>query len=335
MKWIRNILFPFVPIYYLVILVRNWLYDKGIKTSKSYDFPVICVGNLSVGGTGKSPMIEYLIRLLKNDFKLATLSRGYKRTTEGFVLANEGASAKTLGDEPFQFYKKFKNDIHVAVDGDRQEGIRKLKEIVNPDVILLDDAFQHRKVNAGINILLTVFDKLYVDDFMLPTGNLREPISGAKRAHIILVTKCPNNLTEERKSAIAKKLNIQSKQHLFFSTINYSGSVCGEDREEDLSFFKGKEFKVVTGIANPKPFIDFLSEEGLNFEHLNFPDHHSFTNKEIKVLEKNKYILTTEKDYVRLKQFDSLREKLFYLPIEFKIDKSKEFEEIIRNFIKS
>ena len=335
MKWVRNILFPFVPIYYLVTLVRNWLYDKGFKSSKSYDFPVICVGNLSVGGTGKSPMIEYLIRLLKDNYKLATLSRGYKRNTKGFVLANENVTANTLGDEPFQFYKKFKNAIHVAVGSNRQEGIQQLKEQVNPNVILLDDAFQHRKVNAGLNILLTVHDKLYVDDWMLPTGDLREPVSGAKRANLIVVTKCPNNLAEGKKSAIAKKLNIRSNQHLFFSLIHYSGSVYGENREEDLSFFKGKELTVVTGIANPQLFIDFLREQELNFEHLNFPDHHNFMNKEIKILEKTNYILTTEKDYVRLKQFDSLKEKLFYLPIEFKIDKPKEFEEIIRNFVKS
>jgi len=332
-KWVRNILFPFVPIYYLVTLARNWLYDTGFKSSKSYDFPVICVGNLSVGGTGKSPMIEYLIRLLKDDYKLATLSRGYKRVTEGFVLANENANANTLGDEPFQFYKKFKDDIHVAVDGNRQEGIQQLEEQINPDVILLDDAFQHRKVNAGLNILLTVFDKLYVDDWMLPTGNLREPICGAKRAHIILVTKCPSNLTDKEKSIIAKKLNIGPSQHLFFSEIDYSGSVYSEIREEELSFFKGKKFMVVTGIANPKPFIDFLNEKELIFQHLDFSDHHNFTIKEIHTLEKSNYILTTEKDYVRLKQFDSLKEKLFYLPIEFKIDKTKEFEEIIRRFV--
>ena len=335
MKWVRNILFPFVPIYYLVTLVRNWFYDMGFISSKSYDFPVICVGNLSVGGTGKSPMIEYLIRLLKDDYKLATLSRGYKRTTKGFVLANENATANSLGDEPFQFYKKFKEDIHVAVDGNRQEGIQKLEEQVNPDVILLDDAFQHRKVNAGLNILLTVFDKLYMDDWMLPTGNLRESVSGAKRAHIILVTKCPSNLTDKEKSVIAKKLNIGPSQHLFFSKIDYSGSVYSENREEELSFFKGKEFMVVSGIANPKQFIDFLNENELIFQHLDFPDHHSFTHKEIQTLERSKYILTTEKDYVRLKQFDSLKEKVFYLPIEFKIDKAKEFEEIIRNFVRS
>ena len=180
MKFIRIILFPIVPIYYLVTWLRNKLYDTGIKSSKSYDFPVICVGNLSTGGTGKTPMIEYLIRLLKDEKSLATLSRGYKRKTEGFVLADENANANTIGDEPFQFYTKF-NAIAVAVDSDRQNGIAQLRKLkIQPEVILLDDAYQHRKVKAGFNILLTAYNNLYYKDMVLPTGNLREPRSGAK-----------------------------------------------------------------------------------------------------------------------------------------------------------
>ena len=266
MKCIRIILFPIVPIYYLVTKVRNWLYDKGIKQSKSYNFPIICVGNLSVGGTGKTPVVEYLIRLLKEDFKLATLSRGYKRNTKGFVLANEKSTAESIGDEPFQFYSKFKNQVQIAVDGNRQEGIQLLKKQLNPDVILLDDAFQHRKVKAGLNILLTVFDKLYADDILLPTGDLREPISGAKRADIILVTKCPETLSDSEKDTIKSKLKLEKYQHLFFSSIDYSNRIFGLN-ETDTAFFKDKNITVVTGIAKPKSFIDYLQSQGLVFEH--------------------------------------------------------------------
>ena len=332
MKWIRIILFPIVPIYFLVTKVRNWLYDTGIKHSQSYNFPVICVGNLSVGGTGKTPVIEYLIRLLKEEVKLATLSRGYKRNTKGFVLADKNATPKSIGDEPFQFYNKFKNDINVAVDGNRQEGIQLLKELVNPDIILLDDAFQHRKVKAGLNILLTVFDKLYVDDMLLPTGDLREPISGAKRADIILVTKCPETLSDSEKDRIKNKLKLKENQHLFFSNIDYSPIVFGSQKEADLTLFKSKNTTIVTGIAKPQSFIGYLQSQGLVFEHLRFPDHHSFNLQEIANLETKDIILTTEKDYVRLKQYESIIDKLYYLPIQFKIDRAKEFDGIVKEF---
>ena len=331
MKWLRIILFPVVPIYYLVTKLRNWLYDKDIKASKSYDFPVICVGNLSVGGTGKTPVIEYLIRLLKDDFKVAVLSRGYKRSTEGFVLADEKASAETIGDEPFQFYNKFKDDVTVAVDGNRQHGIQQLKQSVDLDVILLDDAFQHRKLKAGLNILLTMYDKLYVDDWLLPTGDLREPISGAKRAQMVVVTKCPSDLSEAKKNDIAQKLNLKPDQKLFFSSISYSDFLYRKAKV-GLASLVNSDLTVVTGIANPQPFVDYLKNKRLNFEHLSYPDHHNFSFKEVERLEKKDVILTTEKDYMRLKQFDSLVDKLYYLPIEFTIDKPVEFEKLVKEF---
>ena len=225
MKFIRFILFPIVPIYYLVTWLRNKFYDTGIMSSKSYNIPVICVGNLSTGGTGKTPMIEYLIRLLKDEKPLATLSRGYKRKTKGFVLADENATADSIGDEPFQFFRKFEH-IQVAVDGDRQNGIKQLITSENkPKVILLDDAYQHRKVKAGFNILLTAYNNLYFEDIVLPTGNLREPRSGAKRADIIVVTKCNKDLADTEKSAIANKLKLNKNQKLFFSYIDYAKKV--------------------------------------------------------------------------------------------------------------
>lgn len=333
MKWIRNILFPIVPIYYLVTLLRNWLYDKEIKPSKSYDFPVLCVGNLSVGGTGKTPVIEYLIRLLKRDFKVATLSRGYRRTSNGFVLADETASALKIGDEPFQFYTKFKNEIAVAVDANRQNGIGQLRIQESPEVILLDDAFQHRKVKAGLSILLTVFDQLYVDDWMLPMGNLREPVSGAERANIVIVTKCPSGLTVHDKERVEKKLGLKTNQQLFFSHISYSDTVLGETHSYKLETLIGKKVAVVTGIAHPKPFIDYLKSIGLEFEHLDFPDHHVFGKKDIEEIGKRDLILTTEKDYMRLKVQSSLSNKLYYLPIAFKIDNASDFDNLVKKFV--
>ena len=231
MKLIRNIAIPFVPVYYAITSLRNTLYDLGVIKSVSYDFPVICVGNLSVGGTGKTPMIEYLIHLLKDDFKVATLSRGYKRKTKGFILADTFSTAQTLGDEPFQFYNKFKNDILVAVDTDRKNAIKELMQLDSlPEVVLLDDAFQHRKVKAGFNILLTTYSNPYFNDFVLPTGNLREPRNGAKRANVIIVTKCPSHLSETEKSKFLKAIDPEENQYVFFSSIDYSNEiVSGEN----------------------------------------------------------------------------------------------------------
>lgn len=328
MKLLRNIFFPFVPVYYLATWVRNKLYDLNIKKSKSYNLPVICVGNLSVGGTGKTPMIEYLIRLLKEEHKIATLSRGYKRKTKGFQIANETSSAQTIGDEPFQFYNKFKDDVLVAVDSNRQRGIEailKADSLIN--VVLLDDAFQHRRVKARLNILLTTYNDLYINDFVLPTGNLREPRHGANRAQIIMVTKCPENLNETEKEIIIKELKPKPYQHVFFSSIKYANTVISELKSKNVRDLNN--FTLVTGIANAKPLADYLTEKELDFEHLNFKDHHDFSEKEISVLEQQELIITTEKDFMRLKNHKSLQDKLFYLPIEMVIDNAGKFKSLI------
>ncbi|OUS03391.1 tetraacyldisaccharide 4'-kinase [Flavobacteriales bacterium 33_180_T64] len=333
MKLLRKILFPFVPIYYLVTCVRNILYDLGWKSSKSYNLPVICVGNLSVGGTGKTPTIEYLIRLLKDDHKVATLSRGYKRESSGFVIADTHATAKTIGDEPFQFYKKFK-DVIVSVDENRQHGISQLIKSLQPEVILLDDAFQHRKVKAGFNILLTAYNNLYCDDSVLPTGNLREPRAGAKRADIILVTKCPVSISTSEKELVLKKIKPLSHQSVYFSMISYSERILSENDNFYLEDLKGKNVTLVTGIANPKPLLDYLKSKSINFEHLNYKDHHAFTISEIETLKQKEIVLTTEKDYVRLKnEFTSNPEQLCYLPISFIIDNDSAFNAQVGAFI--
>jgi tetraacyldisaccharide 4'-kinase len=333
-KILRYILFPVVPIYYVVTWLRDKLYDLGIKSSKSYDFPVICVGNLSVGGTGKTPMIEYLIRLLHNDYKIATLSRGYKRNTRGFVVADATSDASSIGDEPFQFYKKF-NDIIVSVDADRQNGIARLRDLQpQPNVILLDDAFQHRKVKAGFNILLTSYGNLFTDDWLLPTGNLREPKSGAKRANVIIVTKCPNNLSESEKKTIVQSIQPLQHQSVFFSNIVYSKMVYNLNGEKSLEELKSKPITLVTGIANAQPLVEYLKSEGFNFEHLNFKDHHEFSENDIQNLKSKQFILTTEKDYVRLQPHFANDDQLYYLPIETQIDNDLQFQELIKNYLK-
>jgi tetraacyldisaccharide 4'-kinase len=331
MNLLRYILFPFVPVYFFVTWLRNWFYDYGIFKSKSYDFPIICVGNLSAGGTGKTPMIEYLISLLKDKRRLATLSRGYKRSTKGYYLADDNATAITLGDEPFQFYKKFKNYVQVAVDTDRRNGINKLmQQEILPEVILLDDAFQHRKVKAGLNILLSTYSNLYINDWVLPTGNLREPRAGANRAQIIVISKCPKNLNASDKDQILKKISPRDYQSVFFSSISYANEVCSEDKSLSLNALN--KFTLVTGIANAKPLVMHLKSIGLDFEHLNFKDHYNFTKKDIELFKSKSVIITTEKDYVRLFQNEDLKDKLFYLPISISIDKKEVFDTLIKEF---
>ncbi|TYB79295.1 tetraacyldisaccharide 4'-kinase [Bizionia myxarmorum] len=332
MKLLRKILVPIVPIYYLVTWLRNRFYDWGIFKSKSYNQAIICVGNLSTGGTGKSPMIEFLIERLKNSYQIATLSRGYKRETDGFRLANDSDNAKTLGDEPFQFYNKYHNEIQVSVDSNRQRGIENLMGLSKkPDVILLDDAFQHRKVSAGFNILLTTYHELYTDDWVLPTGNLREPKQGAKRAQIIVVTKCPEEISTSEKEQIISKLKPETFQQVFFSSIGYSDLVFSEN--ESRSLMDLESFTLITGIANANPLVAYLKNKGLEFEHLNFPDHHVFTDSDINKLEEKGLLLTTEKDFMRLKTFQSLNANLFYLPIKAVVHEEEVFNTSILNYV--
>lgn len=311
---LRKILFPLAFLYWLITFIRNWLYDKGILKSHSFDIPIIAVGNLSVGGTGKTPQIEYLIRLLSENYKVAVLSRGYKRSTEGFILADEKATATSIGDEPFQFYSKFPN-IQVAVDANRKNGIEKLVQLQDkPDVILLDDAFQHRKVKAGFYILLTAYDDLFCDDYILPFGNLREPSSGKKRADMIIVTKCPKDLSELAQQKIAEKLNV--KQSVYFTTIEYDDYVFGNDIQLLVSDIQSESKLLVAGIAKPKLFFDFLKNE--TDETLVFPDHHHFSKQDCEqILAKanGRKISTTEKDFVRLNGLLP-KTQLFYLPIK-------------------
>ena len=336
MKFLRFLLFPFAIIYDVVTSIRNFFFEVGFFKQTSFKIPIIVVGNLSVGGTGKTPQIEYLIRLLKDGFKTAVLSRGYKRKTEGFVLLNSTHSAEDVGDEPLQYYKKF-NTIDVAVDANRVAGITKLITDNAPEVILLDDAYQHRKVKGSFYILLTKYDDLFTDDFLLPTGNLRESRSGAKRADVILVTKCPVNLTESSKNSIKQKLKKFHKK-VFFTTISYDDQTAGSD-SIFVNDLKDYDVLLITGIANPTPLLSFLTEKNVNFKHLKFPDHHHFTDNEIEIIKKEytnlksskKLILTTEKDYVRL---ENRVEALSFLGIQTSFLEGQEvFNSILKNHI--
>ena len=314
MDFLRKILFPLAFLYWLITFIRNWLYVKGIFKSSSFNIPIIAVGNLSVGGTGKTPQIEYLIRLLADNYKVAVLSRGYKRATEGFVLADKNATAASIGDEPFQFFSKFPR-IQVAVDADRRNGIEQLlNSSTKPDLILLDDAFQHRKVKAGFYILLTAYDDLFCDDYILPFGNLREPSSGKKRADMIIVTKCPNDLSELAQQKIREKLKV--KQPVFFTTIQYDDYVFGNESKLLVSEIQSETKVLVAGVAKPKLFFDFLKNE--TYETLVFPDHHHFSKQDCEqILAKanGRKIITTEKDFVRLNGLLP-KAQLFYLPIK-------------------
>ncbi|TRX39201.1 tetraacyldisaccharide 4'-kinase [Flavobacterium restrictum] len=333
MMLLRKILFPFSILYGLITSIRNFLFDRGVLNSYSFEIPIIAVGNLSVGGTGKTPQIEYLIRLLSPTYQVATLSRGYKRQSKGFILANATSNAAILGDEPFQFYKKFPS-IQVAVDANRKNGIEQLLlQTTKPKIILLDDAFQHRKVKAGLYILLTTYGDLYCDDWMLPTGNLRESSSGAQRANVVIVTKCNPNLSVMEQNEIRAKLKLASHQDLYFTSIGYDACIFDEDKTMKVSQIKPISKVLLAGIAKPTPFFDYLKNE--TDVCLTFPDHHHFSESDIQSIQQQaleKIIVTTEKDYVRLKD-SALVKQLFYLPIQSQfLSESEQFNATILDY---
>ncbi len=333
MRKFRLLFFPIAGIYFLITLLRNKLYDANILSSKKYSFPIICVGNLSVGGTGKSPMTEYIIRLLLDTYKVATLSRGYGRSTSGYKDVMSSSVVTEVGDEPLQFAQKFK-EVSVAVCENRQAGIETLlSKKEKPDLIILDDAFQHRKVKAGLNVLLTAYDDLYCNDYLLPAGGLREPRNGMRRAQVVVVTKCPVSLTTKEKQEIENRLRLNKNQKLFFSKIVYDHQVYSSKGGAQINSLKTKKVTLVTGIANPSPLVKYLSDKGLSFKHKTYKDHHNFSIKEIEELDQLECILTTEKDYVRLQPMLK-KAALYYLPIKIEfINKKKCFDTIIVEFV--
>jgi tetraacyldisaccharide 4'-kinase len=329
---LRKIAFPISLAYAVVVGLRNYLYDLGLLESKAYPTPIICVGNLSVGGTGKTPMIEYLISILKTNHRIAVLSRGYRRKSKGFVLADSRSNAEAMGDEPYQIHSKFP-EIAVAVDADRQEGIEILEKKIRPDVILLDDAFQHRKVRAGFNILLTAYRKLYTSDWYLPTGNLRDGARQATRAQLIVVTKCPPKLSQDERKKIQEALNPKADQKVLFSCLSYGVAINENGEAQPLDYFRDRSLTLVTGIADPAPLTHYLHQAGLNFEHARYKDHHNFTKNELETLRSKPLLITTEKDFMRLK---GKIEGLFYIPVahSFLGDDGQVLEQMVGDFMR-
>ncbi|HMT30278.1 MAG TPA: tetraacyldisaccharide 4'-kinase [Bacteroidia bacterium] len=342
----RLFLLPVSFVYASIADIRNYLFDKNIFTQKLFKKPVILVGNLSVGGTGKTPHVEYLVRLLHKEFRVATLSRGYGRNTTGFVLGGKGSNSSTIGDEPMQYLSKF-DDVTVSVCEDRTEGAEKLFAMQPPpDVIIMDDGFQHRKINPGFKILLTPFDQMFTQDFVLPAGNLRERRSGYLRADCIIVTKCEENLGVEAKRKLISDLKPSSTQEVFFSSITYA-DLISLFSAESISLNELSHYDVVlfTGIENPKPLYDFLKKKSKSTTEIKFPDHHVFTEKDIlkvkgifdKFANGKTIILTTEKDYQRLKGTAVLSSlsglPCFYIPVVIKIDRENEFNTIIKKYV--
>lgn len=345
LKSFRVLLLPFAILYGWIITVRNWLYDKKIRKSVSFHFPIICVGNLSLGGTGKSPMVEHLLSITSESYKMATLSRGYKRRTKGYALADANTTALEIGDEPMQFHIKYPH-VSVAVCERRIEAIPQLiQDIPNLDAIILDDAFQHREIVAGLNIILTDFNNLYCEDIFFPTGDLRDERKSAKRADIIVVTKCPPSLSEAQRDLIISQLNPLSNQSIFFTSIAYETPYHIYNPNKEWKLSDKDELLLVCGIANPLPLKAYLHEHTHTYYQLSYSDHHIFSIEDLteikekfdQITSDRKLILTTEKDAVRLVKYtEELNEiPLYVLPIKphFLFDTEKAFNSLVLHYL--
>lgn len=343
---------PLSLLYGLIVVIRNKFFDWGWIESKKFSIPVISVGNISVGGTGKTPHIEYLINLLIKNHSITTISRGYGRKTKGFVEVEPKSIARDVGDEPLQIKCKF-NNTTVIVDEKRVHAIDKLiNDNRVSDVILLDDAYQHRHVKPGLNILLIDYNRPITKDFMMPVGRLREPAYNSDRADVVIVTKCPSDMSIMDIGIMQKELNLFPYQRLFFSTFKYNNlnPVFGNQIDyKSIEDLKDISVLVVTGIANPKPLYNKLEQINAKLTKLTFSDHHEFTKSDLNkvvnnyevIKDKNKVIVCTEKDAVRLKTSnvpDSLvKLPIYSLPIEVTFLNSEEldFNEVINNYINS
>lgn len=347
---INEWMLPLSWLYGLGVRLRNQLFELGILKSRSFDVPIISVGNITVGGSGKTPHVEYLINLLKDRMKIAVLSRGYKRKSRGYVLAGKETVMRDIGDEPYQMKNKFRN-IHVAVDKDRCHGIERLigdEETKDTDVILLDDAYQHRYVKPGINILLVDYHRLIIYDKLLPAGRLREPQNGKSRADIVIVTKCPRDLKPMEYRVIIKAMSLYPYQKLYFTTLEYDElkpAYCGENRPLD-SIKNDENILLLTGIASPKQMIYDLRPYSEHITPLTYPDHHQFIKKDIERINEAfaqmpepKMVITTEKDNSRLFGMeglsDEVRHNLYILPvkIKFMLDREEDFNHKILSYV--
>ena len=329
MKLIKKIIFWKLSLWFFIITsLRNKFYDFGLLKSYSFSTPIISIGNLSAGGTGKTPMVEFFIDNLEHKYKIGVLSRGYKRKSRGFILASAVDDAKSIGDEPFQYYSKFKSII-VAVDKKRKRGIKNLINL-GVDLIILDDAFQHRRISPSYSIILSDYSNLFINDSLMPLGTLRECKSGYQRANSIIITKCPENFSKNEMKNLTNKINLKSNQHIFFSKIIYSDHLISKKNSIKVSEFRNKKVKVVTGIVNSKVLIKYFEDKGLLVSHAEFPDHYDYRDIDL-IKFKDEIIITTEKDYVKLKNFNL--ENLYYIPIKIKLFGKDNLMEIVNSKI--
>ena len=349
---VKILLYPFSLLYGIVVYFRNRMYDLGILKSKEFDVPVIAIGNITIGGTGKTPHVEYLVRLLKDKFKVATLSRGYKRKTSGFYIVEPETHVSAVGDEPLQIKKKYP-DITVSVCESRVKGVETLmheEDENSPDVILLDDAFQHRKITPGINILLIDYNRQIKEDTLLPAGRLREGAGQMRRANIIIFTKCPGEITPIMRRILSKEVGLKPYQELFFTTFEYgqiqpvfTGKKLGKDFYEEHSY----ALLIVAGVAFPRLIPEYLKQFSGETEVLNFPDHHNYSTDDVRKItekfdslkNKKKIIITTEKDAVRFQGMtdldDDFKNVLYSLPVGVKFldEEGKLFNKKILNYV--
>lgn len=344
LKSFRYLFFPVSMIFAAILHVRHWLFDKGYLASASFNFPLICVGNLALGGTGKTPMVEYIIGHLGGKYKTATLSRGYKRRTRGFALAGPDTTAIDIGDEPMQIHRKFP-DVTVAVGEERIVAIPQLlQEKPETQVIVLDDAFQHRSIRAGLNILLTEARNLFTRDHLLPTGDRRDVKSAAARADLIVVTKCKMFLSVQEKELIEKEIAPAENQKVFFTGLDYGQPYkmfTGEKRE----IGENTDVLLLCGIANPEPLKEYLNNKTQGYDMIRYRDHHIFNSEDLAEIRQqfeqlkghDKMILTTEKDAIRLEKFRKELESLpiYVIPVkhEFLFGKGEEFNRLLDGYV--
>lgn len=348
------LLYPLSLIYGMITGIRNFLYNSGVLPTREFHLPVICVGNITVGGTGKTPHTEYIAGLLKENFRVATLSRGYKRKSNGFRIATQSSTVSEIGDEPMQICRKFP-DVFVTVDRNRVNGVQRiLEESPETEVIILDDAFQHRKITPGFSILLSDFNRLIINDYMMPYGSLREDKGNIRRADVILITKSPVNISPIQRRIIVKEINKAPYQNLYFTTFTYKnpvrvfGGKNVSDNELKQPDTADTGIVLITGIANPLPLKEFLQKSYEEIIHISFPDHYNYEEKDIQKISlafdelksKSKYLFTTEKDAVRLREFTNITEpfksSLYYIPIEihFLNDDKDEFDNLIIDYVR-
>ena len=333
MSVIRFLVFPLSIIFKFVTDIRNKLYDCNFLKSEKINVPVISVGNLSTGGTGKTPMVDFIIYNLKRDYNISVLSRGYNRKSKGFIEIKNSDNPSLVGDEPF-LIKSNHSEVPVFACEDRVEGAKKIISENNTNLILLDDAFQHRKISRNLDIVLTDYNNLFYKDYLLPYGNLRESRNNINRADVIIVTKCPLDFNKADAIKIKNQINPKKTQSLFFSQIKYSEILFGF-KEVTFKSIRNSKLTLVTGIANSQPLKEYLKKNNVNFDHFDYPDHYNYSRKDVnKILAttKNNIILTTKKDYYKLSQFKI--DNLLYIDIKVEfLDGKQEFLSTIKEVL--